>query len=428
MTIPSVVLEGASKSSRITFVDISGAGSVGLRPPGRRRCFRSVPAVKHWWVALAACVLGLFASAPSLDAQTAVAPQGGAAVVGTVGAGADAAGQEPAQAQAAGEKKKQSPWLLTPLVSSSPKMGTSIGALGAYLHYFDPESQVSMFGAMYQYSTTNSMFGGVFARTSFRADHHRLEGFAGFGYVENEYADYAGTGKTLLTNDDIRMAAGRYLYRFKGNWFVGTQAVFANYEVTGPTEQDAQILAFLGITGFNSGGVGLAVMHDSRDNQDMPEKGWYANAFNIANSRFLGAEEDYDIYRVDSRWFWGHGNGHVLAVRQNNQFTVGAPTSAEATILLRGYKLAQYLGKYMSSIEVEERVRFSRRWGATLFAGAGWLYGGSSGLVDSDGTYPSYGGGIHFVLKPEDHMLLNLEYAYGNSDNQGIYLTFGYSW
>jgi hypothetical protein len=25
-------------------------------------------------------------------------------------------------------------------------------------------------------------------------------------------------------------------------------------------------------------------------------------------------------------------------------------------------------------------------------------------------------------------MLVNLEYAYGNSDNQGIYLKFGYGW
>jgi hypothetical protein len=78
--------------------------------------------------------------------------------------------------------------------------------------------------------------------------------------------------------------------------------------------------------------------------------------------------------------------------------------------------------------EVEQRLRFSRRWGATVFVGVAWLYGGASGPIDSDGMYPTYGGGIHFVLKPDDRMLVNLEYAYGNKDNQGLYLKFGYAW
>ena len=35
------------------------------------------------------------------------------------------------------DKDKESPWLLIPTFSSNPKLGTSLGALGAYLHYFD---------------------------------------------------------------------------------------------------------------------------------------------------------------------------------------------------------------------------------------------------------------------------------------------------
>jgi hypothetical protein len=44
---------------------------------------------------------------------------------------------------------RSSLWLLVPLVSSSPKLGTSFGALGAYVHTFDPASRVSMFGVNY---------------------------------------------------------------------------------------------------------------------------------------------------------------------------------------------------------------------------------------------------------------------------------------
>jgi len=46
---------------------------------------------------------------------------------------------------------------------------------------------------------------------------------------------------------------------------------------------------------------------------------------------------------------------------------------------------------------------------------------------DSDDMYPSYGAGVHFIVKPEEHMLLNLEYAHGSLNNYGIYLTLGYN-
>ena len=34
------------------------------------------------------------------------------------------------------------------MFSSSPKLGTAVGGLGAYMHVFDPESRVSLFGAI----------------------------------------------------------------------------------------------------------------------------------------------------------------------------------------------------------------------------------------------------------------------------------------
>jgi hypothetical protein len=39
-----------------------------------------------------------------------------------------------------------------------------------------------------------------------------------------------------------------------------------------------------------------------------------------------------------------------------------------------------------------------------------------------------WGAGIHFVVKPSERMLINLEYAQGIEDNRGVYLKFGYGW
>src|SRR5688572_29392966 len=66
----------------------------------------------------------------------------------------------------------RSPWLFIPTFSSNPKLGTSVGGMGAYVTKFDLESQVSIFGLSAQYTNTDSATVAAIARTSFRADHH----------------------------------------------------------------------------------------------------------------------------------------------------------------------------------------------------------------------------------------------------------------
>ena len=333
----------------------------------------------------------------------------------------------PATTQQTAAEDAPSPWLLVPVFSSSPKLGTAIGGLGAYLHTFDPESRVSIFGIMYQYTSTHSHIASAFARTSFGADHHRVVAVTALGHIKNDYADYLSTGQPLKTDDDLKAAAARYLFRTKGDWFIGAQGNAANYQVLGATAEDDLMLEALGVRGFNSVAVGAVLMHDSRDNEDMPTTGWFLNVNNLAYREALGGSSSFDAYRVDLRTFWKHGGGHVLAVRQYNWLTSDAPSAAEATVILRGYKFGQYLSPYMSSLEVEERLSINERWGATVFSGAATLYGTAPVPLDRS-VYPTVGAGVHFVIKPAQRMLVNLEYAQGVGDSRGVYLKLGYAW
>ena len=196
----------------------------------------------------------------------------------------------------------------------------------------------------------------------------------------------------------------------------------------GESAEDDFVLETLGVKGFKSVAIGAVIQHDSRDNLDMPTRGWYVNANNLAYREALGGDESFDAYRVDFRAFWSHGGGHVLAFRQYNWFTHNAPSGGQATVVLRGYKLGQYLAPYMSSFEAEERLSFGSRWGATLFAGVAGLYGEGSALPLNRQAYPTWGAGLQFIVKPAQHMLANLEYAQGVEDNKGFYLKFGYAW
>ena len=118
----------------------------------------------------------------------------------------------------------------------------------------------------------------------------------------------------------------------------------------------------------------------------------------------------------------------MLAVRQNNQWTQDAPLGANAPVQLRGYTIGEYLGKSMSSIEVEERHRLAERWGATAFAGVACLYGGNrSGCSRSD-LFPSAGVGVQYLLKPVQGIVANLEFALGKDGNRALLFKMGYAW
>ena len=325
-------------------------------------------------------------------------------------------------------EKKESPWLLVPTLSSNPKLGTSVGGMGGYMYYFDPESRVSLFGGNAQYTSTNSIIAALFAKMSFDADHQRLNALVAGGNIKNDYDDFLGTGQPLKSEDHLRAFALRYQYRVWGDWFLGVQVVDTNYQILGQSELDNELLQTLGLTGFSGGGIGILANLDSRDSEFSPRKGWLMNVNNIAYRDWIAGDNNYDAYRADIRYYWGHGSGHVLALRLNNQWTFDAPKSAYAPITLRGYKFGQYLGQYMSSFEAEERIRIAERWTATVFAGVGCLYGGSLTCSDSENIYPDVGAGIQYVIKQKEGMVLNLEYAKGKGDNEGVLLKFGYGY
>ena len=325
------------------------------------------------------------------------------------------------------EGEVESPWLALPIVSSNPKLGTSAGALGAYLHRFDPDSRVSMFGLAAQYSSTGSLVAGAFAKTSSGKDHHRAVLFAGGGRVENDYEDFLGTGVPLQTEDKLWALAGRYLNRFRGSWFAGGQGSFTNYQILGQSTLEDQALTVLGLTGFQGGSLGAVLYWDSRDDENMPVKGWLLNLNNLAYREWMGAGADFDVYRADLRFFLEHGRGHVLGLRQNNQWTVDAPAAAYAPVTLRGYKFGQYLGQRMSSLEAEERLHLAERWTVNAFAGVASLYGGQRQWNDHENLYVNGGVGVQFILKPEEKSLAALEYAKGEGDNEGVYLRLGYA-
>jgi hypothetical protein len=332
----------------------------------------------------------------------------------------------PAPAQTEKSPEAESPWLLAPVFSSNPKLGTSLGALVGYIHYFDAKSRPSIFAISGQYTSTGSVVAGAFTRASFAEDHQRVIAGLVYGNIKNDYDNYLGTGVPLRNEATLKSFIARYTYRVTGNWFVGGQGIYQNFAIAGQTEFDDQVLDILGVQPFKSAGAGLVVQNDSRDNENMPTRGWLLNLNNMAFRESLGGDNDYEVYRAEIKYFHSHGNRHVLALRQLNHLTNDAPTAARAPVQLRGYKIGEFTGTYMSSFEIEERYRFADKWTATLFAGVACLYGDGEKCSNSENLFPAGGAGVQYILKPKEGIVLNLEYAQGKDKNYGVILKMGY--
>lgn len=338
----------------------------------------------------------------------------------------DEQAQNPASESEDSTGKKRSPWLFVPLFNSAPKMGTSIGALGGYLHHFDEESPTSMFGITGTYSNTDSLMFAAFARIYFDQDKQRLLLGGMHGEVNNEYADFLGTGYEVKSTDNIYAIFARYLYGVKSDWYLGPQVLSTNYAISGNDYFSQQFLERIGLTGFCSNGVGVVVERDTRDNQNSPGSGSWMNFNNVAFREGLGGDYTFDAYSFTAKKFFKHGKTSVLASCIDGRWTNDAPPGGYSSVRLRGYTMGQYLAPHSTLLELEERYVIKNRLGGTVFAGVASLYGDDLHPFDSENLYPSIGAGITYMLKVEEKMIVRLEAAKGKSENYGFYLKFGY--
>jgi hypothetical protein len=322
------------------------------------------------------------------------------------------------------KESKSSPWLITPLISSDPKLSTALGVLGAYVHQFDEKSPPSLFGVAGTYSTTDSWKVSAFTKVHFGEDKHRVVAGLAKGELNNDYEDYLGSGLNVKTTDDISLLALRYAYGFYGRWYFGPQFVSTNYAIIGDNAQSGAILEYVGLTGFRSNGLGLYTQYDSRDNQYSPLTGQVFEAHNFAYREELGGDVSFDALTADYQYYIPFHQKHVLALHAKGRWTNDAPPSGYSSIDLRGYTRGQYLAPHSTMAEADYRhMVYKDKVGAAVFGGVSALYGDDTSDEDYE-FYPAGGVGLFYVLN-DQKMVVRADFAVGSEGNHGFYLQFG---
>lgn len=323
------------------------------------------------------------------------------------------------------DARSRSPWLFVPLVSSNPKLGTSLGVMVGYVHKFDPASEPSMLALQAQRSNTNSRTFGLGGKGYWNQNRDQLQFGIGGGNVSNDYLDFLGSGQEVRSEEDLRAYFLRYQHQIRPNWYFGGQALYSNYNVDGSDPTSAQALDSVGLTGEDASGVGVIVSFDSRDNSSNPTRGALVQLHNLAFRDGLGSDSNFDVVTGELKWYAQTGVRNVLVLHGKSRWTRDAPESKQSTVELRGYVRGQYIGPSSLTLEVEDRYMFKQRWGAKIFAGLACLYGGGKNC-SGENVYPMAGGGVFYVVKPEANMVITAEFAKGNAENHGFYVSFGH--
>ena len=280
--------------------------------------------------------------------------------------------------------EERSPWLFTPVASSNPKLGTSVGALAGYLHFFDSKSRPSIFAVTGQYSDTESIVAGAFARTSFDEDHQRAARCACV-WQHQERLRRLPRHRRPAAKQRRTTLIDRPLYLSRHGRLVPRRA--GDLSELRHRRADARSTIKCSISWASSHTSPPAWVSSSRTiratTRTCRRGAGYSTSTTSPFAKSLGGEHDYDLYRVEFRYFIPHGDRSVFALRQLNHLTGDAPAAARAPVQLRGYKIGQYTGQFMSSIEGEERFRLGDKWTATLFAGVACLYGDDASCSDN---------------------------------------------
>lgn len=187
----------------------------------------------------------------------------------------------------------------------------------------------------------------------------------------------------------------------------------------------------LGSQGSTNFGMGLGLVFDQRHNVLNVREGFFGETGFLRYDDAWGSDYNFTSYFLDARYYHSLPRGQVLAWQGFAQSSNGdVPFNQLALLggesLMRGYYLGRYRDKSLLATQLEYRFLpfpFSKRWGASVFAGAGTV---APSLSDTqlNNLKLAGGAGLRFLLFPNKDIFTRLDFAFTEEGN-GIYIFIG---
>lgn len=269
-----------------------------------------------------------------------------------------------------------------PYYASDTKLGIGLVAAGIYRRNLadtiNPAGQFNIYGDV----SINGYFkvgirgnqqirGGVHELTYDASFESRPDQFWGIGYDMARCDSNRTTFKRWRANVDMT-----YLFRLANDFYVGPRLLI-DYLI-GKKVSRPELWRGQGLCTF-TGGVGFAVMYDSRDNVFNAYRGLYARFDQTFAPRFIGNRHAFSATEVVVSHYQPLWRGCVMASRFHARFTYGDTpwglmSKFGGSYSMRGYYEGRYNDKCEADLTVELRQHIWRRNGVVAWAGVGEVF------------------------------------------------------
>ncbi len=254
------------------------------------------------------------------------------------------------------------------------------------------------------------------------------DNYFGIGYKNASSISESDT-TTKYTRAWVQFNPHAY-WQFKKGYFAGA-GLDVNY--TKGSDACDQVAADPNYAYYNqypfNMGFGPEFMIDTRDIAVNAWSGWYLLAQIMIYGRYLGGDNNYQMYNLDLRHYIRVNKpGQTLALQLRGRFTDGEVPYGEMSQLgtpfdLRGYHWGQYRDNNMIFGIAEYRHTFYRSSGKRSKSGVvAWLAAGS---VASDWRFENWlpNGGIGYRLEVQPRMNVRIDLGFGK-ETMGFYFNF----
>lgn len=325
-----------------------------------------------------------------------------------------------------------------PTLGYSPETGVEIGASALWLFRakHDTTNRLSEVQT-FSFFTFNAQY-GLWVDNAIYGDKDKWF-FLGRSRIQRFPLLYYGIGHNTpdeapaVIDANYILLRQRVLRKIRPNLFLGPEIDYQqlfSVKFNQPHEGTPHALPTGGNGTTNVGG-GLALVYDNRHNVMNVRKGQFGELSFLTYHPSAGSDYNFNSINLDIRSFHPYRKNNVIAWQLYGNFLTGnVPFNQLALMggdmMMRGYYQGRYRDKNLLSAQIEYRMlpfSFSKRWGATLFAGTAAV-APELGKFELNTTKLAAGGGLRYLLFPKKDIFLRFDLGF-TREGPGFYFFTG---
>ncbi|PJJ76466.1 apolipoprotein N-acyltransferase [Thermoflavifilum aggregans] len=317
--------------------------------------------------------------------------------------------------------KKSKP-ILFPAVSYAPETSIALGVSAMHFYKTSTDARLSQIGANALY-TFNRQFINEVNLLHFTPGNRFL---VKAGLALNKFPEkFYGIGNKTVEENAVTISYNvvktdiSLLKEMKKNTYAGLHYNYSNfYRLYQDKDVPIVLDTLTGGSGNIQSGLGIEILHDSRDNVNNSSKGWYVLFDAIWNQHYFGSGTNYFAFDADVRKYHTLRSGAVLALQGIVNIKDGEVPFTQLSYLgggnmMRGFYAGRFRDKDLVALQAEYRRHLWRNWGIVLFSGVGKVSPDLDQINGKDLKH-SVGFGFRRLISKQHKVNLRMDVGFGN--------------